>query len=114
MSTTAEDRSPGQVLWSSFGTPQAGGRGQRRPVGHVGIVTRQLGVRGSDAEFLLPGEHFLPVRVPALVKLARVAVRPFLRHVMRRVRGTEAQMQVERLGGIDLLDVGTRWPGSLT
>ena len=84
----------------------AGRRGQRRPVGHVGIVTRQLGVRGSDAEFLLPGEHLLPVRVPALVELARVAVRPFLRHVVRRVRGAEAQMQVERLGRVDLLDVG--------
>jgi hypothetical protein len=84
----------------------AGGRGQRPPVGHVGIVPGQLGVRGSDAEFLLPGEYLLPVRIPALVKLARVAVRPFLRHVVRRVRGAEAQMQVERLGRVDLLDVG--------
>ena len=84
----------------------AGGRGQRRPVGHVGIVTRQFGVGGSDAEFLLPGEHLLPVGVPAFVEYARVAVRPFLRHVVRRVRGAEAQMQVERLGGVDLLDVG--------
>ena len=81
-------------------------RGQRRPVGHVGIVTRQLGVRGNDAEFLLPGEHLLPVGVPALVEYARIPVRPFLRHVMRRMRGAKAQIQVERLGRVDLLDVG--------
>ena len=80
--------------------------GQRRPVGHVGVVPRQLRVRGSDAEFLLPGEDLLPVGVPAFVELARVPVRPFLRHVVRRVRGTEAQVQVERLGRVDLLDVG--------
>ena len=80
--------------------------GQRRPVGHVGIVPRQLRVGRDDAEFLLPGEHLLPVGVPALVELARVPVRPFLRHVVRRVRGAEAQMQVERLGRVDLLDVG--------
>ena len=84
----------------------AGRRGQRRPVGHVGIVPRQLGVRRDDAEFLLPGEDLLPVGVPALVKLARVPVRPFLRDVVRRVRGAEAQMQVKRLGRVDLLDVG--------
>ena len=81
-------------------------RRQRPPVGHVGVVTRQLGVRGDDAEFLLPGEHQLPVGVPALVKLARVPVRPFLRHVVRRVRGAEAQIHIERLGRVDLLDVG--------
>ena len=40
-------------------------RRQRRPVGHVGIVPRQLRVRGDDAEFLLPREHLLPVGVPA-------------------------------------------------
>ena len=84
----------------------AGGRGQRRPVGHVGIVPRQLRVRGYDAEFLLPGEHLLPVGVPAIVERARVPVRPFLRHMMRRVGGAEAQVQVERLGRVDLLSVG--------
>ncbi len=84
----------------------AGRRGQRRPVGHVGIVPRQFGVRRDDAEFLLPGEDLLPVRIPAVVKLARIPVCPFLGHVMRRVRGTEAQMQVERLSRVDLLDVG--------
>ena len=84
----------------------ADSRRQRPPVGHVGIVPRQLRVGGNDAEFLLPGEHLLPVGVPAVVKLARVPVRPFLRHVVRSVRGAEAQMQVERLGRVDLLDVG--------
>ena len=88
------------------GSEPPGGRGQRRPVGHVRIVPRQLRVGRDDAEFLLPGEHLLPVGVPALVELARVPVRPFLRHVVRRVRGAEAQMQVERLGRVDLLDVG--------
>jgi hypothetical protein len=81
-------------------------RRQRPPVGHVGIVARQLGVGGNDTEFLLPGEHPLPVGVPAVVKLARVPVRPLFRHVVRRVRGAEAQVQVERLGRVDLLDVG--------
>ena len=81
-------------------------RRQRFPVGHVGIVARQLGVGGNDTEFLLPGEHLLPVGVPAVVELARVPVRPFLRRVVRRVRGAEAQVQVERLGRVDLLDVG--------
>ena len=84
----------------------AGRRGQRRPVGHVGIVTRQLGVRGNDAEFLLPGEHLLPVGVPAIVEDARIPVRPFPGHVMRRMRGAKAQIQVERLGRVDLPDVG--------
>ena len=81
-------------------------RRQRAPVGHVGVVPRQLGVRGSDAEFLLPGEHQLAVGIPAVIKLARVPVCPFLRHVVRRVRGAEAQIHVERLGRVDLLDVG--------
>ena len=81
-------------------------RRQRLPVGHVGVVTRQLGAGGSDAQFLLPRERLLPVGVPPIVEHARVPVRPFLRHVMRGVRGTEAQMQVEGLGGVDLLGVG--------
>ena len=81
-------------------------RRQRVPVGHVGVVPRQLGVGGNDAEFLLAGEGPLPVGVPAVVERARVPVRPFLGDVVRRVRRAEAQVQVERLGRVDLLGVG--------
>ena len=63
-------------------------------------------VRRDDAEFLLPGEHLLAVGVPAVVEHARVPVGPLLRHVVRGVRGAEAEVQVERLVRVDLLGVG--------
>ena len=69
-------------------------------------MTRQLRVRRDDAEFLLPREDLLPVRIPAIIEGARVPVRPVLRHMVRRMRGAEAQMQVKRPRGVDLLDVG--------
>ena len=79
---------------------------QRRPVGHVRVVARQLGVGGQDPELLLAGEHLLAVGVPAVVELAGVAVGPLLRHVVRGVRRAEAEVQVERLVGVDLAEVG--------
>ena len=79
---------------------------QRLPRGHVRVVARQLGVGGQDAELLLAGEHLLAVGVPAVVELAGVPVGPLLRHVVRRVGRPEAQMQVERLVGVDLAEVG--------
>ena len=79
---------------------------ERLPFGHVRVVARQLGVGGQDAQLLLAGEHLLAIGVPAVVELAGVLVGPLLRHVVRRVRRPEAQMQVERLVGVDLAEVG--------
>ena len=79
---------------------------QRLPLGHVRVVARQLGVGGQDAELLLAGEHLLAVGVPAVVELAGVPVRPLLGHVVRRVGRPEAEVQVERLVGVDLAEVG--------
>ena len=78
----------------------------RRPVRYVGVVPGQLRVGGHDAEFLLPGEDLLPIGVPALVESTRVLVGPLLRHMVWRVSGPEAEVQVERLARVDLLGVG--------
>ena len=65
--------------------------GELVPLLHVGVVPRQHGVRGDDAQLLLPREHLLAVGVPAVVELALVLVGPFLRapgaaHGWRRSR----------------------------
>ena len=85
--------------------------GQVVPLLHVGIVARQLGVLGDDAEFLLPGEHLLAVGVPAVVELALVLVGPFLGHLVRRVVGAGGEVQEERLVRRDLLEVGDELDG---
>ena len=59
--------------------------GQRRPLGHVGIARRELGVGGQEPDLLLIREHGLAVGVPAHVELALVVVGPLLRDVVRRV-----------------------------
>ena len=61
---------------------------------------------GHDAELFLPREHLLAIDVPALVELALVFVRPFLRHVMGRVVRARREIEEERLVGSDLLQVG--------
>jgi hypothetical protein len=86
-------------------------RGQRLPFRDVGVVPGQLRARGQDAQLLLPVEHPLPVGVPAVVELARVAVGPLLAHVMRGVRRASAEVQVERLVRGDLLSVGDELDG---
>ena len=73
--------------------------GQRRPLRHVGVARRQLGVGGQQPELLLAGEHGLAVGVPAAVELAGVAVGPFARGVVRRVRASGRVVHVERLLG---------------
>ncbi len=79
---------------------------ERLPLGHVRVVARQLRVGGQDPQLLLPGEHVLAIGVPAVVELAGVLVRPLLGHMVRGVRGPEAQVQVERLVRVDLPQVG--------
>ncbi len=78
---------------------------QRRPIRHVRVVARQLGVSRQDAELLLAGERLLAVGVPTVVELAGVAVGPLLGHVVRRVGRPEAQVQVEGFVGVDLAKV---------
>ena len=53
------------------------------PLRDVRVMPRQLRAGGQYAELLLPGEHPLPVGVPAVVELAGVAVGPLLGHMMR-------------------------------
>ena len=78
---------------------------QRRPVGDVRVVAGQLRVGRQDAQLLLARERPLAVGVPAVVELAGVPVRPLLGHVVRRMGGAEAEVQVEGLVGVDLLGV---------
>ena len=79
---------------------------QLGPFLNVGIVARELRVLGHDAQLFLPREHLLAIDVPALVELALVFVRPFLRHVMGRVVRARREIEEERLVGRDLLQVG--------
>ena len=60
----------------------------------------------DDPELLLAREHLLAVGVPPVIERALVAVGPLLGHVVRRVRRAGAEVQIERLVGIDLLGVG--------
>ena len=88
------------------GVQLASVRRQARPVGDIGVLSRQLGVGRHHTQFELLGQGALAVRIPAVVERTLVAVGPFLADVMRRVHRTEAQVQVERLVRIDLLGVG--------
>ena len=85
--------------------------GLRLPVGDVRVVPGEHGVGRDDAELLLLGEHLVAVGVPAVVEHAGVLVRPLLGDVVGRMRGAEAEVQVERLVGIDLLGVGDELDG---
>ena len=83
------------------------GRGQRVPVGHVRVVPRQLRVGRDDAELLLPRERPSRGRRPSRRRTAPAYLSAHsFGHVVRRVRGAEAEVQVERLVGVDLLGVG--------
>ena len=76
------------------------------PVLHVGIVARQFGVLGDDAQLLLPRKRLFAIGIPAIVELALVLVGPLLRHVMRRVHRARAEVHEEGLVGRDLFGVG--------
>ena len=79
---------------------------QRVPLGHVGVVAGELAVGRDDAELLLACERPGAVGVPPVVELPGVLVGPLLRNVVRRVGRARAEVQVERLVGVDLLGVG--------
>ncbi len=79
--------------------------GECIPVRHVRVVTREFGAGRDDAQLLLPGEDLFAVRIPAVIELTLVLVRPLLGHVMGRVHSPGAEMQVKRLVGGDLLGI---------
>ena len=55
------------------------------------VADGQLAILRDDTEFLLPRKGRLAQLVPAVVELALVLVRPFLRDVVRRVSGAGAK-----------------------
>ena len=85
--------------------------GELVPLLHIGVVPREHGVLGDDAQFLLPGEDLLAVGVPSVVELALVFVGPFLRDLMGRMVGTGGEVEEERLVGRDLFEVGDELDG---
>ena len=73
--------------------------GDRVPGRNLGVALGEFAILGNDAERLLPGEGLLAQLVPALVEFALVLVRPFLRHMMRRVGRAGREIGEERLVG---------------
>ena len=57
----------------------------------------KVGVGRDHPELLLAGEGALALRIPAVVELALVLVRPLLRHMVRCVRRTRREVDEERL-----------------
>ena len=73
------------------------GVAQRVPRGEQVRPLGQLSVLRDDPELLLALERLLAVRVPALIERALVAVRPLLRHVVRRMRAAGRVVHEPRL-----------------
>ena len=63
------------------------------------MAGRERSIIWNDAELLLPRQRFLAQLVPAAVELALVFVRPFLGHMMGRVRRARREIHHERLVG---------------
>ena len=84
---------------------------ERVPLGHVGVVAGEFGVRRDDAQLFLAGKGLLAIGLPAIVELALVLVGPFLAHVMRRVHGPGAEVHEEGLVGRHLFGVGDEADG---
>jgi hypothetical protein len=61
------------------------------------VAFGELTVRRNHAQLLLPRKDLFTQLVPALVELALVLVRPLLRHVVRRMRGTWREVDEEGL-----------------
>ena len=66
-------------------------RGHVVPRRDLVVACGQFGILGNHAQLLLLGQDLLAQHVPALVELALVLVRPFLGHMVRRVRGARAR-----------------------
>jgi hypothetical protein len=71
----------------------------RVPRGDLLVTCGEPAVRRDDAQRLLSRQGFLAQGVPTSVELALVLVRPFLRHVVRRVGGARREVDEERLVG---------------
>jgi len=67
---------------------------------------REVGVRRQDTNLLLPLEDRLASFFPAHVELAAILIDPLGRGVVRGVTGSSREVQEERLGGIDIAEVG--------
>ncbi len=85
--------------------------GELVPLLHIGVVPRQHGILGDDAQFLLPCEHLFAVGVPSVVELSLVLVGPFLGYLVGRVIGTRREVEEERLFGRDLFEIGDELDG---
>ena len=81
-------------------------RRQLGPFLNIGVVTRKLRVLGHDAQLFLSSECVLAINVPALVELAFVFVRPFLRNMMGRVVRARREIKEKRFVRRDLLQIG--------
>ena len=83
------------------GFVQRGERDAVRPLSRLvraqGIDRRQFGVLGNQAELLLPRQGLLAERLVAHVESTGVAVGPFFRGMVRRVRGAGGVVEEEGL-----------------
>src|SRR6059058_5250584 len=74
-------------------------------------MTREFGVGRNDAQFFLTSEDLFAVGIPTVFEHTLVPVGPLLRHVMRRVHGAGAEMQVKRFVGRNLLGISDELNG---
>ena len=81
------------------------------PVGDIGIVAGELGIRRDDAHLFLALEGLLAVDIPALVEYAFVLVGPLLAHMMGRVHGAGSKIHEEGFVGRHLLGIGDEADG---
>ncbi len=89
---------------------EAGGDGlvpglEVAPRRHPRRTFRERGARGDDAELELTRVDPVAQRVPAVVEPAAVPRDPVLRRVVRRVAGTGAEVEEERLRAVDVAEV---------
>ena len=84
---------------------------QRAPLVDPPGANAQLGPGGDDPARQLPGEHLVAPVVPAAVERARVRLDPLRCDVVRRVHGTEREVEEERTVGRGLVLRGDRPDG---
>jgi hypothetical protein len=73
------------------------------PGRYLGVSRGQVRVVGQQPEFALPGECLLTLLIPSLCEAPTVLLRPFGRHVMRRVGRTGGEVHEERAVGHERL-----------